>query len=81
MRFGHALYRYLREILLADPALGSLYLIKVNISGGFYQISLDINGIPELGVVLPTEKGQNILVVLPLVLPMGWKIARPFSTQ
>ena len=32
MQFGHALDRILREILLSDPALGSVQMLKVNIS-------------------------------------------------
>ena len=59
MRFGHALYRYLREILLADPALGPFYLINVDISDGFYHIALNLNDIQKLGVVSPTEKGAT----------------------
>ena len=36
MQFGHALDRILREILLADPTHGPVYLIKIDISDGFY---------------------------------------------
>ena len=57
MQFGHALNRYLQEILLVDPVLGPFYLIKVDISDGFYCIALNTNDIPKLGVVFPTEKG------------------------
>ena len=38
MRFGTALDRILREILLADPAFGPVYLMKVDLSDGLsYQ--------------------------------------------
>ena len=80
MQFGHALDRLLREILLADPKLGETYLIKVDISDGFYRINLNIEDIPKLGVVFPTEPGCPPLVALPLVLPMGWKNSPPIFT-
>ena len=80
MQFGHALDRILREILMADPALGPVYLMKVDISDGFYRINLNIDDIPKLGVVFPTAPGQEPLVALLLVLPMGWKNSPPIFT-
>ena len=77
MQFGHALDRFLRELLLADPKLGPLYLLKLDISDGFYRVNLSIDDIPKLGVVFPTRPGQEPLVALPLVLPMGWKNSPP----
>ena len=77
MQFGHALERYLREILLADPELGKVYLAKFDISDGFYRIHLNVDDIFKLAVVFPTPKGQPALVALPLVLPMGWKNSPP----
>ena len=58
MQFGHALDRILREILLADPKLGPIYLSKLDISDGFYRINLAINDIPKLGVVFPVKDGE-----------------------
>ena len=81
MQFGHALERILREILLANPALGPVRLMKVDISDGFYRIDLNVDDIPKLGVVFPTEDGEEPLIAFPLVLPMGWKNSPPtFST-
>ena len=81
MQFGHALDRILREILLADPTHGPVYLIKIDISDGFYRIALNIDDIPKLGVVFPTLPGEEPLVAFPLVLPMGWSNSPPiFST-
>ena len=77
MQFGHALDRFLRELLLADPALGPLYLLKLDISDGFYRVNLAVDDIPKLGVVFPTRPGKEPLVALPLVLPMGWKNSPP----
>ena len=36
MQFGHALDRILRELILTDPALGPVQLLKLDISDGFY---------------------------------------------
>ena len=73
MQFGHALDRYLREILLSDPALGPICMLKLDISDGFYRIDISIKDIPKLGIVFPTRPGCEPLVALPLVLPTGWK--------
>ena len=77
MQFGHALERILREILLADPNLGPVYLMKLDIADGFYRINLSIDDIPKLGVVFPSQQQEEPLVALPLVLPMGWKNSPP----
>ena len=77
MQFGHALDRYLREILLADPTLGPIYMLKLDIADGFYRIAINIEDIPKLGVVFPTRPNQPPLVAFPLVLPMGWKHSPP----
>ena len=43
MQFGHTLDRLLREILLANPDLGPVYMMKVDIADGFYRINLTID--------------------------------------
>ena len=78
MQFGHALDRILREILLADPQLGPVYMLKLDISDGFYRVNIAPNDVPKLGVVFPSRPGKEQLVALPLVLPMGWKNSPPF---
>lgn len=81
MQFGHALDRVLRHILLANPELGPVYLMKVDLSDGFYRVDLSIDDAPKLGVVFPTRPNEEPLVAIPLVLPMGWKNSPPiFST-
>mmetsp|Transcript_4673 Transcript_4673/g.5208 ORF Transcript_4673/g.5208 Transcript_4673/m.5208 type:complete len:311 (-) Transcript_4673:509-1441(-) len=59
MQFGHALDRLLREILLANPDLGPIYLMKVDIADGFYRIHLNIDDIPKLGVIFPVKQGHR----------------------
>ncbi len=42
MQFGHALDRILREILLADPAMGPVQMLKIDLSDGFYRLDLNV---------------------------------------
>ena len=73
MQFGHALERFLRELLLANPSQGPISLLKIDIADGFYRINVNPADIPKLALAFPTRPGQDPLVALPLVLPMGWK--------
>jgi hypothetical protein len=77
MQFGQTLHRILRHVLLADPQHGPIYIIKIDISDGFYRIDVNPDDIPRLGVIFPTRAGQEPLVAFPLVLPMGWKNSPP----
>jgi hypothetical protein len=80
MQFGHAIDRILRHILLADQRHGPVYLLKIDLSDGFYRIDTNPDDIPRLGVVFPTEDNQDPLIAFPLVLPMGWKNSPPAFT-
>ena len=40
MQYGRALDRLLRKIVFAEPALGYIYLLKADVSDGFYRIGL-----------------------------------------
>ena len=81
MQFGHALDHILREILLSNPEFGPVYLIKLDISDGFFQIAFNMDDIPKLGVAFPTAPGEDPLVAFPLVLPMGWKNSHPIFSS
>jgi hypothetical protein len=54
--------------------------MKLDIADGFYRIDLNIDDIPKLGVIFPTSHGEEPLVALPLVLPMGWTNSPPIFT-
>ena len=77
MQFGGTLERVLRKILQADPQHGPVYMLKVDLSDGFYRVQLKPEDVPRLGVALPTAKGEEPRVALPLVLPMGWTESPP----
>ena len=72
MQFGHALNQILWEILLADPSMGLVQLLKVDFSDGFCHVNLNVNGITKLGVLFSTNPREVPLIAFPLVwLPMG----------
>ena len=73
MQFGRTLDRLLRKILLSDPQKGKVYLIKVDLSDGFYRVHIGDDFIARLGVVFPNKPGEPELVALPLRAPMGWR--------
>ena len=77
IQFGHALEQILREILLADPALGPVKMLKVDLSDGFYRLHLILRDAPKLGLAFPKIDGLPDLVAIPLVLTMGWKNSPP----
>ena len=77
MQFGHALKQILRELLLANPLHGPVYLNKMDLSDGFYRVDLIPEDIPKLALIFPTRPGEEPLIALPLVLPMGWKNSPP----
>lgn len=78
MQFGRALERLIQRIHQANKRFGPVYMIKVDISDGFYRLQLSPGSVPMLGVVFPTGLGEEPLVALPLVLPMGWVSSPPF---
>ena len=55
----------------ADLALGYVYLLKVDVSDGFYRIGLRPEDAPKLGLILPSGKEEEPMVDIPLTLPMG----------
>ena len=75
MKFGYALDRSVREILITKPSMGPVQLLKVELGNGFYQVNLNIEDIPKLGVVFPTKPREPQMVDFPLVFSIGWKKA------
>ena len=78
MQFGRTLERILYQIRHANPRFGHVYLAKVDLSDGFYRVALNDSAIAKLAVALPRFPGEEQLLALPLVLPMGWVESPPF---
>ena len=77
MQYGRCLDRLLREIVYAEPKLGPVHMIKADVSNGFYWIGLRPSDAAKLGLVFPSEAGEEDLVAIPLTLLMGWKNSPP----
>ena len=73
MQYGWALDRLIREIVYADPAQDYVFLLKADVSDGFYRIGLRPKYAPKLGLIFPSGKEEEKMLAIPLTLPMGWK--------
>ena len=71
MQYGPALDCLIREIVYADPALGCVYLLKADVSDGFYRIGLRPEDAPKLGLIFPSGKEEEQMLAIHLALPMG----------
>ena len=71
MLYGRALDRLLREIVFADPSLGPVYILKADVSDGFYFIGVRPEDAPKLGLIFPSGADEEPMVATPLTLPMG----------
>ena len=52
-------------------------MIKANVSNGFYWVGLRQSDATKLGLVFPSEEGQEELVTILLTMPMAWKNSPP----
>ena len=77
MKYGRALDRLLRKIVFLDTVLGTVYLLKADVSDGFYRIGLHPEDAPNLGLILPSGADEEPMVATPLKLPMGCKPPPP----
>ena len=78
MQFGGTFYRLLHQIYFADPRWGPVYLVKVDVADGFYQVWVAAGDIPKLGLAMPSLPGEDDpLIAFPLSLPMGWVESPP----
>jgi hypothetical protein len=59
MQFRRALQWILQVIARAGPRLGPVYLSKIDIANGFYQIGIRAQDIPKLGVLFPAREGED----------------------
>jgi hypothetical protein len=73
MHFGRDLWRIIKHVKHANPKLGQIFLSKIDVANGFYQISVRAVDVPKLGVLFPSREGDEHPVGSPIALPMGWK--------
>ena len=78
MQFGHSLLRILLKIHHADPRWGPVHLSKTDLSDGFYNVSVNPDGVTSFGVLLPQGPlDPEPLILFFLGLPMGWVLSPP----
>ena len=77
MQYGRALERLIREVVISDPELGPMHVLKADASDGFYRIGVRPTDDPKLVLVFPSEVEAEELVKMPLTLHMGWKNSPP----
>ena len=69
-KYGRVLYRLVRDIVLANPYLGPVYLLKVDARNRFYRITLQPEDDPNPGLVSPSLDNGKDMVATPLTIPM-----------
>ena len=81
MQFGRALQRSPQRMLRSHPRHGPVFTSKIDIADGFYRIWIKAEDAPKLAVLFPSRPGEEALIAMPNVLPMGWRESPPyFST-
>ena len=78
MQFGRALHRLLYRIFTAPKNQGPIYMLKIDLSDGFYRLRVKPEDVLKLGVAFPTAPGEPKLVAFPITLPMGWTESPPY---
>jgi hypothetical protein len=59
MQFGKELERDLNKIQSADPQHGPVYLCKIDMADGFYQVDLEAERLPHSQSFSPTKRPNN----------------------
>ena len=81
MKYGRALDRLLHKIVFVDPALGPVYMLKADVSNGFYRIGILPEDASKLGLILPIGADEEQMVATPLTLPMDWNPPPTYSVR
>ena len=77
MQYGRDVKFLIREVVIVDPVLGTVHVLKADVRNGFYRIGLQPMDAPKMGLVFPSEGEDEKLVAIMLTLPMTWKNAPP----
>jgi hypothetical protein len=72
MKFGRARWCVLQHTKSKNPQLGPVYLSKIDISDGFYRVRVLASDAPMMGILFPSEDGEEYLMGFPLTLYTGW---------
>ena len=73
MQYGQDLEGLIMKIIIANPALGTVYFLNADVSDCFYRIGVYPMRTPKLGIVFTLEGEDKEFVAIALNLPFGWK--------
>ena len=59
MQFGRVLQWVLWHIYDAHPKLGPVYMSKIDIADGLYQVGIQADNAPNLGIILLAIMGEE----------------------
>ena len=73
MLFGGALLHILKQVLTAEPRLGSVYLSKVDLADTYMRLWVRMEDVPSVAFLIPKNTPRDTqLVEFHLSLPMGY---------
>ena len=70
MQYRRMLDSLIREVVITEPVLGPIYVLKADVSDRFNRIDLKPKDASKLGLISPSEIIIVDLVAIPLTLPM-----------
>ena len=73
MQYGWVLDRLIIQVVISDPELGPVCILKADISNSFYRTRLQLTDTHKLVFVPPSDVSGEELVEITLTLPMVWK--------
>ena len=63
----------IRAVIIEEPALGPVYILKEDVSNRFYHIGLRPIDAPNLGLIFTSDVSGEELVAILITLTMGHK--------
>ena len=78
MRFRGALQRILKQVLTADPRVGTVYFSKVDLLDAYMRLWVSMEDVPSVDFLIPKKNTIHTqLVGFQLLLPMGYIDSAP----
>ena len=77
IQYGRALECLIREVVISDPELVPVHILKADFSEGFYLIGLRPTDATKPVLIFSSEGEDKELLAILITLPMGWKNSPP----
>ena len=79
MHFRGTLHHILNQVLTANPRLGEVYLIKVDLEDAYIKFWVRMEDVPSVALLIPKDTPRKThLVVFHLSLPIGYIDSAPY---